>query len=299
LQAAAEESRFIRGHDGPVNAVQFSIDGEHFYSAGYDGQIRKWRLSTGEYLRSVVRNGWSVSVFAIDEENDFVAYGSSDGTMNIENLSDGAEVMRLGDERVPVLAIYGSPSYQMLAFGNAKGRVVVINTTDWSIVRDFNAANGPIWSVVIMPDGKSLVVAGLDDFITRWELFEFPPEFLERPGPARRFHPTAAISNGEKQFARKCSVCHTLSPDGRRRAGPTLFGVFGRLAGTLDGYPYSKALLDSDIVWNADSINRLFADGPDVVTPGTKMPIQRMKNAQDRIDLVTFLKMATKESIVE
>jgi cytochrome c len=299
LQAAAEESRFIRGHDGPVNAVQFSIDGEHFYSAGYDGQIRKWRLSTGEYLRSVVRNGWSVSVFAIDEENDFVAYGSSDGTMNIENLSDGAEVMRLGDERVPVLAIYGSPSYQMLAFGNAKGRVVVINTTDWSIVRDFNAANGPIWSVVIMPDGKSLVVAGLDDFITRWELFEFPPEFLERPGPARRFHPTAAISNGEKQFARKCSVCHTLSPDGRRRAGPTLFGVFGRMAGTLDGYPYSKALLDSDIVWNADSINRLFADGPDVVTPGTKMPIQRMKNAQDRIDLVTFLKMATKESIVE
>ena len=299
LQAAAEESRFIRGHDGPVNAVQFSIDGEHFYSAGYDGQIRKWRLSTGEYLRSVVRNGWSVSVFAIDEENDFVAYGSSDGTMNIENLSDGAEVMRLGDERVPVLAIYGSPSYQMLAFGNAKGRVVVINTTDWSIVRDFNAANGPIWSVVIMPDGKSLVVAGLDDFITRWELFEFPPEFLERPGPARRFHPIAAISNGEKQFARKCSVCHTLSPDGRRRAGPTLFGVFGRMAGTLDGYPYSKALLDSDIVWNADSINRLFADGPDVVTPGTKMPIQRMKNAQDRIDLVTFLKMATKESIVE
>ena len=187
----------------------------------------------------------------------------------------------------------------MLALGNAKGRVVVINTKDWSIVRDFNAANGPIWSVVIMPDGKSIVVAGLDDFITKWELFEFPPEFLERPGPARRFHPTAAITNGEKQFARKCSVCHTLSPDGRRRAGPTLFGVFGRMAGPLDGYPYSKALLDSDIIWSEETINRLFSEGPDIVTPGTKMPIQRMKNAQDRIDLVTFLKMATKETIVE
>ena len=299
LDAAGDNSRFIRGHDGPVNGVQFSVDGEHLFSAGYDGQIRKWRLSNGEYLRSIVRNGWSVSVFAIDEDNDIVAYGSSDGTMNVERLSTGEEVMRLGDERVPVLAIYGSPVYQMLAFGNAKGRVVVINTSDWTIVRDFNAANGPIWSVVIMPDGKSLVVAGLDDFITRWELFEFPPEYLVRPGPARRFHPTDAISNGERQFARKCSVCHTLSPDGKRRAGPTLFGVFGRTAGTLAGYPYSRALLDSDIVWNEDSINRLFADGPDVVTPGTKMPIQRMKNAQDRIDLVTFLKMATKETIVE
>ena len=298
-EEAARDSRFITGHDGPVNGVQFAADGQHIYSAGYDGQIRKWRLSNGEYLRSIVRNGWSVSVFVVDEANDIVAFGSSDGTMNIERLSDGAEVMRLGDERVPVLATYSSSAYQMLAFGNAKGRVVVINTKDWSIIRDFNAANGPIWSVVIMPDGKSIMVAGLDDFITRWELFEFPPEFLERPGPARRFHPTTKISNGEKQFARKCSVCHTLSPDGKRRAGPTLFGVFGRMAGTLEGYPYSQALLDSQIIWDEETINRLFAEGPDIVTPGTKMPIQRMKDPQDLTDLVTFLKMATKETIVE
>lgn len=299
FEQAVAESRFITGHDGPVNGVQFAADGAHLYSAGYDGQIRKWRLSNGEYLRSIVRNGWSVSVFVVDEANDIVAFGSSDGTMNIERLSDSSEVMRLGDERVPVLATYSSPDYEMLAFGNAKGRVVVINTKDWSIVRDFNAANGPIWSVVIMPDGKSIMVAGLDDFITRWELFEFPPEFLERPGPARRFHPTTEISNGEKQFARKCSVCHTLSPDGRRRAGPTLFGVFGRMAGTLEGYQYSQALLDSDIIWDETTINRLFAEGPDIVTPGTKMPVQRMKNPKDLSDLVTFLKMATKETIVE
>ena len=49
-------------------------------------------------------NGWSVSVFVVDEANDIVAFGSSDGAMNIERLSDGSGVMRLGDERVPVLA---------------------------------------------------------------------------------------------------------------------------------------------------------------------------------------------------
>ena len=113
--------------------------------------------------------------------------------MNIERLSDGAEVMRLGDERVPVLATY-SVGLQMLAFG-AKGRVV-INTKDWSIIRDFNAANGPIWSVVIMPDRKSIMVAGLDDFITRWEHW-FPAEFLERPGPQ------ALSSNHQDQQWRK------------------------------------------------------------------------------------------------
>ena len=299
IEKAEAQSRFILGHEGAVNAVQFAPDNTHLYSAGQDGEVRYWRLSNNEYLRSVVYNGWSVSVVKVDELNDFVAYGSSDGTMNIDRLSDGSEVMRLGDERVPVLAIYHSPRYSLIAFGNAKGRVVVINTKDWSIVRDFNAANGPIWSLVIMPDGQSIVVAGLDDFITRWELFEFPPEFLERPGPARRFQPIAEISNGEKQFARKCSVCHTLSPDGKRRAGPTLFGVFGRMAGTLEGYPYSKALVDSDIVWDEFTIEKLFAEGPDIVTPGTKMPIQRMRNQQDLIDLVAFLKTATKKTTVE
>ena len=286
-------SRFIRGHEGPVNAVQFSNDGDYLYSAGQDGQIRYWRLASDEYLRSVVRNGWSISVFAIDETKDIVAFGSSDGVMSVERLSDQTTLMRVGDERVPVLSLYYADDAGVLGFGNAKGRVLLVDTSNWSVIRDFHAANGPIWSMLLMPDRQSLMVAGLDDFITRWPIYEFPPEFLDKPGPARRFHPNQDISNGERQFARKCSVCHTLKADGKRRAGPSLFGVFGRRAGGLEGYPYSPALQKSDIIWNAATINRLFAEGPDKVTPGTKMPIQRMKNEQDLKDLVSFLQSAT------
>ena len=290
----SQPARFITGHDGPVNAVQFSDNDEYLYSAGYDGQIRYWRLANYEYLRSPVRNGWGVSVFMVDEKADLVAFGGSDGQMVIQRLSDEKTYLRLGEERVPVLSLFYDDKDGLIGFGNAEGRVVLVDTTDWSVVRDFNAANGPIWSLVIMPGAESIIVAGLDDYITKWPIYEFPPEFLERPGPARRFHPTNDISNGERQFARKCSVCHTLQVDGRRRAGPTLFGVFGRQAGTLEGYPYSEALLKSNIIWDEASIDRLFKDGPDVVTPGTKMPIQRMKNAQDRQDLVRFLQSATK-----
>ena len=290
---AESRRRFIKGNDGPVNAVQFSDDSQYLYSAGYDGQIRYWQLDNDEYLRSIVDNGWSVSVFAVDEERDVLAFGSSDGVMKVIQLSDERELFRIGEERVPVLSIDYSKKSGLLGFGNAKGRVVLADTNDWSVIRDFHAANGPIWSLLVMPDRQSLMVAGLDDFITRWPIYEFPPEFLDKPGPARRFHPKQEISNGESQFARKCSVCHTLRADGKRRAGPSLFGVFGREAGGLEGYSYSLALERSDIVWSAATINRLFEEGPDKVTPGTKMPIQRMKNAQDREDLVSFLQYAT------
>ena len=65
-------------------------------------------------------------------------------------------------------------------------------------------------------------------------------------------------------------------------------------AGTYEGYNYSKALLGPKIIWNEQSIHRLLTEGPDVVTPGTKMPIQKMKNEQDRQDLIDLLKKCYK-----
>ena len=283
----------FRGHDGPVNDVQFSADDQHLFSAGYDGHIRYWRVSDGEYMRSVVRNGWGVNVMLADETHNILAYGSTDGAMVLAALDTGKEVLRMGEDRVPVLSVGINPEASQIAFGNAKGQIKIVDLSSTTLLRDFRAANGPIWSVMFMPRNGDMMVASLDDFITKWQIHDFPPEILETPGPARRFNPAAEISNGERQFARKCSVCHTLVPDGAKRAGPTLYNVFGRQAGTLPGYKYSKALLESDIIWGEETIHRLFTDGPDVVTPGTKMPIQRMKNEADRQDLVAYLKQVT------
>ena len=283
----------FRGHDGPVNDVQFSADDKHLFSAGYDGHIRYWRVSDGEYLRSVIRNGWGVNVMLADETRNILAYGSTDGAMVLAELDTGTDILRMGEDRVPVLSVGLNLESNQIAFGNAKGQMKIVDLNSTTLLRDFRAANGPIWSVMFMPQNGDMMIASLDDFITKWQIHDFPPEILDSPGPTRRFHPAAEISNGERQFARKCSVCHTLVPDGARRAGPTLYNLFGRQAGTLPGYKYSKALLESDIIWGEETIHRLFTDGPDVVTPGTKMPIQRMKNEADRQDLIAYLKQAT------
>jgi cytochrome c len=86
-----------------------------------------------------------------------------------------------------------------------------------------------------------------------------------------------------------------VSDDGRHRAGPNLHGVFGRLAGTEPGYSYSQTLAESDIVWTEETIAKLFELGPDVMTPGTKMPIQRIPSAADREALVEYLHRITAE----
>ena len=281
------------GHKGPVYSVKYSKDNKYIYSSGSDGEIKLWKANNGEYVRPLIKNGWGISKFEVDEKQNFIAFGSTDGQIKINKFDQDETILTIKEDRVPILSMYYLEKENMISFGNAKGRMIILDTRNWSLVRDFNAVNGPIWDNILFPNDSSLIVAGLDDFLTRWQIFDFPPKFLERPGPARRFNPVKEVSNGEKQFARKCSVCHTLVENGKKRAGPTLYKIFGRKAGTLEGYKYSKALIESEIIWNEESINRLFDEGPDKVTPGTKMPIQRMKKIQDRQDLVMFLKKAT------
>ncbi|MGQ0674780.1 MAG: c-type cytochrome [Rhodospirillales bacterium] len=97
---------------------------------------------------------------------------------------------------------------------------------------------------------------------------------------------------GEELF-RKCVACHTLEEGGRNKAGPRLHGLFGRKAGGVGDFKYSPALRDSDLVWTPETVDALFAKGPDVLTPGSKMPLQTMTNAKDRADLIAYLMRAT------
>jgi cytochrome c len=92
---------------------------------------------------------------------------------------------------------------------------------------------------------------------------------------------------------RRKSVCHTLSPDEGNRAGPTLHKVFGRKIGTLPGYPYSDALRQLEIVWTPQTLGKLFELGPEIFTPGSKMPLQKMPDAAQRDALIAYLQLAT------
>ena len=112
----------------------------------------------------------------------------------------------------------------------------------------------------------------------------------ERPALAATDPPA---EHGARLF-RKCSACHELIEGQGGKAGPTLYGLFGRKAGAVPGYAYSSALKRSGLVWSDATIDRLFALGPNEVVPGSKMPLQRMPDAKDRADLIEFLARATR-----
>ena len=290
--SALKLKRYLSGHQGPVNTAQFSGDGRYVYSGGADGHIRLWRLTTGEYLSSVVRNGFGINVMDLSPELNVLAYGGSNGMMGSISISaDGPEI-ELWNGGPPVLAVTIDPQTKKMIFSTSEGRVVIADALVGEIQHDFRAVKGPIWAMQLANGGEDLFFAGLDDWVTKISVNDFivPHPLADRE---RRFHPDQPIDNGQKQFARKCSVCHSLTASSKRRAGPTLYGVFGRKVGAVEDYPYSKELTEMDLIWNEETIDLLFKDGPDIVTPGSKMPVQRIKRKQDRADLISYLKRAT------
>ena len=99
-------------------------------------------------------------------------------------------------------------------------------------------------------------------------------------------------AKGEKLFKR-CAACHSLEA-GKKKIGPSLAGVFGRAAGAVEDFKYSKAMVDSGIVWDAETLDK-YLERPKKFIPKNKMAFPGLRKVDQRADLIAYLEQATAE----
>jgi cytochrome c len=73
------------------------------------------------------------------------------------------------------------------------------------------------------------------------------------------------------------------------RVGPSLHGIVGRTAGTIEGFRYSPANKNSGITWTEEQLFTYLED-PRKTIPGTFMAFAGIKDPQQRADLIAYLK---------
>ena len=95
---------------------------------------------------------------------------------------------------------------------------------------------------------------------------------------------------GERVFVR-CRACHMIDQE-QNRLGPHLVGVFGREAGAVEGYTYSPAMQEADVVWDEETLDAYLAD-PRGYIPGNKMAFVGLRNEEERANLIAYLEEAT------
>lgn len=95
-------------------------------------------------------------------------------------------------------------------------------------------------------------------------------------------------AEGKKVFTRICGACHTDQANGPKKLGPTLFGVVGRKAGSVEGFRYSQANKNSGITWTPDVLDVYLKD-PKAKVPGTIMAFAGLKNDTERQNVIAYL----------
>ncbi len=99
---------------------------------------------------------------------------------------------------------------------------------------------------------------------------------------------TGDPASGEAIYAR-CLACHALAYN---RTGPKHCGLFGRRAGGVADFDYSPAMARADVVWDGDTLDR-FLTNPTAMIPGTTMGYAGIADAQERADLIAWLRRAS------
>jgi cytochrome c len=93
---------------------------------------------------------------------------------------------------------------------------------------------------------------------------------------------------GEAVF-RKCQICHAVGEGAQTRLGPVLNGLIGRKAGTYEGYSYSDANKNSNIVWDEATLAK-YLKNPKAMIPGTNMLFAGLPKDQEIEDVIAYLK---------
>ena len=92
-------------------------------------------------------------------------------------------------------------------------------------------------------------------------------------------------ADGQKIFKR-CVSCHSLT---KNKMGPALGNIFGKKAGSVKRYRYSKAMRNSDIIWTDCTLDQ-FLIKPRKYIKGTKMRFSGLKKKSQRDAVIKYLK---------
>jgi cytochrome c len=103
-------------------------------------------------------------------------------------------------------------------------------------------------------------------------------------------HAEGDAAAGEKVFA-KCKACHEVEK-GVNKVGPTLKGLIGRKAASVEGYKYSEAMIAKGaegVVWDEATLTAYLPD-PKGFVPKTKMAFAGLKKPEDVANVIAYLK---------
>lgn len=103
------------------------------------------------------------------------------------------------------------------------------------------------------------------------------------------------IARGARVEA-QCTACHNFDAGGPNGIGPNLHDVFGRAVASHAGFEYSEPMQAHGGAWDYLALNEFLAS-PSRAVPGTKMAFAGLRNDQDRVAMIAYLRSISPNNV--
>jgi WD40 repeat protein len=175
-------SKLLDGHKAQMEAVAFSSDGVWVASAGWDNEVRLYKLDSlnfGVFTRSFGGHRGAITTLAIQPGNKHLVSGSRDNTFNIYDLQSGKIVFTGRDHLSAVTRVLFDPSgrylmtssldktiriYDMDSLGNYRKKPVVMTYS--KPINDF-ALSPAKFKFMVASDASVVEQVGMNGKSTR------------------------------------------------------------------------------------------------------------------------------------
>jgi cytochrome c len=212
LAAAQPAAADLRGHGGPVRALEIAPDGERAISGGFDNSVSRWSLGSSA-ARDVIRfHDGPVNAVALLADG-LSASAGEDGRIAIWGESPTRPVRVLAGHEAKVVALAASPDGRSIASASwdRTVRVWSVATGESRIVaRHQDNVNGVAFSA----DGSTVISAGYDAHLRLAPVAGGEAAAVGFPAP---LNAVRVAPDGEIVVAAADGVLHILGADGRAR----------------------------------------------------------------------------------
>ncbi|NET35644.1 MAG: NACHT domain-containing protein [Cyanothece sp. SIO1E1] len=168
-QANLAKSVFAETFDG-VGAVAFSPDGTCLAVGTSNGEIRLYRVETGQYLLTLRGHTNWIESLAFSPDGNILASGSTDHQVRLWDISTGGCLHLLQEHADEVWSVVFSPDGQTLLSSSFDTTVKLWQVSTGRCFKTFEVVDQYVFSAIFSADGQMLLSNGSDHTIKFWHV---------------------------------------------------------------------------------------------------------------------------------
>jgi WD40 repeat protein len=143
-----------------IESLAASFNGALIATAGFEEGVWLWSMPKLKKVRKLDKSS-SITSIQFDVAGSRVFGVGFDGPIGIWNVSTGALVSTLASAPSRILSIAIAPEGDLLATGNAEGKLRIQSLASRAVLARFEDLDGPISGIAFSPDGAHIAASSI------------------------------------------------------------------------------------------------------------------------------------------